>query len=224
MTHTDTEPTEHTDTDQPTNALAAWLWPGEWREALARWVLTIIAIAIGATALYIHPWLRWTLGAATVLALTLAAARRRAEQAEDQEPQGQTDNEEDEDPPTPGPAEITDIVTELGHGTGVLLTRIRMQLLEEYQGCAGWTTKDVRALLAEAGVRVREGVRVTGVGNGPGVHREDIPAPLSPAPATTLVGVVGAGQDANTNTNNATVVRHAGGAHITVTPPRQTTP
>ncbi|MEU0309763.1 hypothetical protein [Streptomyces cyaneofuscatus] len=221
MTHTDTDiDTEPTEADQPTNALAAWLWPGEWREALARWVLTIIAIAIGATALYIHPWLRWTLGAAAVLALALAAARRRAEQSEDQEPQDETD---DEEPRTAGPAEIADIVNELGEGTGVLLTRIRDQLLEEYPGYS-WTTKDVRALLAEAGVRVRDGVRVTGVGNGPGVHREDIPAPLSPAPSAAPVGVVGAGQDANTNTNNATVTRHAGGAHITVTPPRQTTP
>lgn len=101
----------------------------------------------------------------------------------------------------------------------MLLTRIRDQLLEEYDG-RSWTTKDVRVLLAEAGIRVREGVRVTGVGNGPGVHREDVPPPLSPTPLPTPVGVVGPGQDANTNTNNVNVQHHAGGAHITVTPAR----
>ncbi|MEU0001564.1 hypothetical protein ABZ069_32065 [Streptomyces microflavus] len=213
MTHTDTEPTEYT-TDQPTNTLAAWWWPGEWREALARWVITLIALTIGATALYIHTWLRWAFAAALIITIGLAAAHRRALEPEDQEPEHEA--------PAPNPADMADIARELGEGTGVLLTRLRDQLLEEYPG-TGWTTKDVRGLLIAADVRVREGVRVTGVGNGPGVHREDIPAPLSPAPAAAPVGVVGAGQDANTNTNNITVTRHAEGAHITVTPRRQTT-
>ncbi|MFI8865330.1 hypothetical protein ACIGNW_00205 [Streptomyces sp. NPDC053707] len=120
----------------------------------------------------------------------------------------------------PDAADMADIVRELGTGTGVLLTGLRDQLLEEYEG-RGWTTKDVRALLAEAGVRVREGVRVTGVGNGPGVHREDIPRPLSPATPPGPVGVVAAGQGANTNTNNVVVTRDHSGAQITVTPIRK---
>jgi hypothetical protein len=124
---------------------------------------------------------------------------------------------DEEQPLAPDPADMADIVRELGTGTGVLLTALRDQLLAEYPG-TGWTTKDVRGLLAADGVRVREGVRVTGAGNGPGVHRDDIPAPL---PATTPpppVGVVAAGQGANTNTNNVTVVEHANGAQITLTP------
>ncbi|WP_433406940.1 hypothetical protein [Streptomyces sp. CA-146814] len=132
-------------------------------------------------------------------------------------------DQHNEEPPGPDPADMADIVRELGTGTGVLLTRLAAQLQDEYEGTT-WTTKHVRALLAGAQVRVREGVRVTGVGNGPGVHRDDVPPPLSPAPFGPPVGGVGAGQDANTNANNVSVVRHAHGAHITVTPPRQTTP
>lgn len=130
-----------------------------------------------------------------------------------------TEHEEgdEEEKPAPDSAEMADIVRELGSGTGVLLTRLRDQLQEEYPG-TGWTTKDVRILLGADGVRVREGVRVSGVGNGPGVHRDDVPPPLSPAPPPPPVGVVAAGQDANTNTNNVIVERHAEGARITVTP------
>ena len=132
------------------------------------------------------------------------------------------DGEQKEEGVEDGPdaADMADIVRELGTGTGVLLTRLRDQLLDEYEG-RGWTTKDVRALLAEAGVRVREGVRVSGVGNGPGVHRDDVPAPLSPTTPPGPVGVVAAGQGANTNTNNVVVTRDASGAQITVTPIRK---
>ncbi|MEV6471587.1 hypothetical protein [Streptomyces sp. NPDC051657] len=213
MTHTDTQPTEQTDTDQPTNALAAWLWPGEWREALARWVIATIALTVATTALVIHPWLRWTLGAAALTLALAAAHRHRTGHDADQEP-----DDENEEQPAPEPADMADIVRELGTGTGVLLTRLSDQLQEEYPGHT-WTTKHVRALLEDAGVRVREGVRVTGAGNGPGVHRDDIPAPLSPAPSHPPVGVVGPGQNANTNTNNVRVTRDPSGAQITVTPP-----
>lgn len=130
----------------------------------------------------------------------------------------ETDGNEDQDAqPAPDSADMADIVRELGTGTGVLLTRLRDQLLEEYPG-TGWTTKDVRGLLATDQVRVREGVRVSGAGNGPGVHRDDVPAPLSHATPPPPVGVVAAGQGANTNSNNVTVVRSAGGAQVTVTP------
>lgn len=128
--------------------------------------------------------------------------------------------EDDEQPPVPDPADMADIVRELGIGTGVLLTALRDQLLIEYPG-TGWTTKDVRRLLSIDKVRVREGVRVSGVGNGPGVHRDDIPPPLPSTTPPLPVGVVAAGRATNANTNNITVTRHAEGAHITVTPARQ---
>ncbi|MEU9198862.1 hypothetical protein [Streptomyces sp. NPDC048332] len=204
--------TETDETEETPNALAAWLWPGEWREALARWVISALAAAIAATALVLHPWINWILWPNGLL---VAYARWRGK--------GQPDeDQEEEELPVPDPADMADIVRELGTGTGVLLTGLRDQLLEEYPGTA-WTTKDVRGLLAADGVRVREGVRVSGAGNGPGVHRDDVPAPLPSPTPPPLVGVVAAGQTANTNTNNVTVTRDASGALITVTPASVTT-
>ncbi|MEE4491603.1 hypothetical protein [Streptomyces sp. BE230] len=218
MTTSEIEP-EIDDTEEaPRGVLAAWLWPGEWREAVARWVIATIALAVATTALVLHPWLLWTIAAAA-LAIALAAAhRRRTDQTNGQEP----DEEDEEQPPVPDPADMADIVRELGTGTGVLLTTLRDQLLEEYPG-QGWTTKRVRPLLAEAGIRVRDGVRVPGVGNDRGVHRDDVPAPLPSTTPPPPVGVVAAGQNANTNTNNVRVTRHAEGAQITVTPASVTT-
>lgn len=124
------------------------------------------------------------------------------------------DEQPEEEPELPDADEVAHLVRELlGNAKGVLLTGIRDRIEELFPG--GWTTKDVRALLADSGIPIRAGVR-TPAGNGPAVHRDDLP-PL-PSPATAPVGVVVAGQDANTNANNATVVRHADGALITVTP------
>lgn len=103
--------------------------------------------------------------------------------------------------------EFVDLVREESDGRGVLLTKIAAALECERPGEA-WSTKDVRALLAEADIRVREGVR-TPAGNGPGVHREDVP-PLSPDDEAALVGDVVAGQNANTNANNTTTVTPLG--------------
>lgn len=182
------------------------------KERLARLAAAaVVCWVVGGVALAERRAL-WVLLAAWCL--TAWVAGRSDGDAEEEQGEG----EERQD--GPDAADMADIVRELGTGTGVLLTRLRDQLLEEYEG-TGWTTKDVRALLAEAEVRVREGVRVTGVGNGPGVHRDDVPAPLSPATPPAPVGVVAAGQGANANANNVTVTRHANGAHITVTPNRQ---
>ncbi|MFD9930156.1 hypothetical protein ACFWZK_28965 [[Kitasatospora] papulosa] len=184
------------------------------KERLARLAAAaVVCWVVGGVALAERRAL-WVLLAAWCF--TAWVAGRSDGPAEEQQGKG----EERQD--GPDAADMADIVRELGTGTGVLLTRLRDQLLEEYEG-QGWTTKDVRALLAEAEVRVREGVRVTGAGNGPGVHRDDVPAPLSPTTPPAPVGVVAAGQGANANANNVTVTRHANGAHITVTPARQGT-
>lgn len=210
MTTAEIEPETDDTEEAPRGALAAWLWPGEWREAVARWVIAALAAAVAVTALVLHPWINWILWPG-VLLVAVARRRDRAEQHDEEA------EEEEEQPPTPDPADMADIVRELGIGTGVLLTALRDQLLTEYPG-TGWTTKDVRRLLSIDGVRVRDGVRVSGVGNGPGVHRDDIPPPLPSPTSPPPVGVVVAGQDANTNTNNVRVDRHADGALITVTP------
>lgn len=159
----------------------------------------------------------WAMLAAWCITAWLAG---RPETADDDQGDETDDTEQDEEQPYPDPADMADIVRELGTGTGVLLTRLRDQLQTEYPGTT-WSTKDVRILLGADGIRVREGVRVTGAGNGPGVHRDDIPAPLPSTTPPTPVGVVAAGQTANTNTNNVRVESHAGGAHITVTPARE---
>jgi hypothetical protein len=148
------------------------------------------------------------------------AGRPTAVNSQDEDQADEADaTEQAEELPYPDPADMADIVRELGTGTGVLLTRLRDQLQTEYPGTS-WTTKDVRILLGADGIRVREGVRVTGAGNGPGIHRDDVPPPLPSTTPPAPVGVVVAGQDANTNANNTRVESHAGGARITVTPAR----
>ncbi|MFB8035890.1 hypothetical protein ACFC5Z_23665 [Streptomyces sp. NPDC056004] len=191
-------------------------WHAFWddiepKERLARLAATaVVCWIVGGVALSERRAL-WALLAAWCIAAWCAGR-----------PAEDTDEETKDEGEQPGPdaADMADIVRELGTGTGVLLTRVRDQLTKEYPG-RGWTTKDVRALLAEAGVRVREGVRVSGAGNGPGVHRDDVPAPLSPTTSPPLVGVVAAGQGANTNANNVTVVESAGGAQVTITPNKE---
>lgn len=95
-------------------------------------------------------------------------------------------------------AEEVDVVEALHYlgrgGRNVLLTELR-----DETGAAD--TKVVRALLDEAGVPVRPGVR-TPAGNGPGVHARDVP-PLSPAESGLPGGRCSCSSAANTNTNNA---------------------
>ncbi|MFG2976281.1 hypothetical protein ACGFYY_25275 [Streptomyces sp. NPDC048331] len=75
---------------------------------------------------------------------------------------------------------------------------VRLTQLQEAAGLPD--TKAVRALLDEAGIPVRTGVRAGGK-NGPGVHHDDVP-PLS----ASIVGAPSGGclcsSAANTNTNN----------------------
>ncbi|MFE0376246.1 hypothetical protein ACFW1M_11785 [Streptomyces inhibens] len=97
-------------------------------------------------------------------------------------------------------AEPVDVLAEVwkavGDDNGALLTGLTAPLRVP-------DTKAVRALLAEHETPVREGVR-TRAGNGPGVKREDLP-PLPSPIGEGSVGVVAAGESANTNANNTTV-------------------
>ncbi|MER7814066.1 hypothetical protein [Streptomyces sp. NPDC096153] len=99
----------------------------------------------------------------------------------------------DSDPePDPDPADVGEHLRTLAAGGHhVLLTQL--------QKAAGLPdTKAVRALLAEAGIRVRDGVR-TPAGNGPGVHLADVPPPTKDAPSEGCW----CRSDANANANNA---------------------
>jgi hypothetical protein len=117
-----------------------------------------------------------------------------------------SDEPTEHQPAEPDPQDVEDLVRDLiGDDRGVLLTALRQPLHAA-------DTRAVRELLDAAGIRVRPGVRTAG-GNGPGVHRDDLTAP-SPAPAGIPVGVVAAGEDANTNTNNALRVESREGMTI----------
>ncbi|TLQ43474.1 hypothetical protein [Streptomyces marianii] len=116
---------------------------------------------------------------------TVGVQRARAWNARRREPAAEEEQ--------PEPVDIVATLHEAADpGRSVLLTQI--------QKVAGLpNTRAVRALLGEAGIRTR-GVR-TPAGNGPGVHHEDIPPPLSPESDTPSEGCL-CSSGANANTNN----------------------
>lgn len=131
---------------------------------------------------------RWLMWVALVVAVVASYATGGVTEQDDED-----DEPAEDDEPVDVLAEVWDAV---GDDRGALLTVLRDRFSLS-------TTKEVRALLAEAEIEVREGVR-TAHGNGPGVHRNDLPAlasPLEEEPETA----VGAGEDANTNANNTTL-------------------
>jgi hypothetical protein len=123
----------------------------------------------------------------------------------------QDDNEEPaeptgEQPVEPDPQDVIDLVRDvIGDDRGTLLTALRQPLRAP-------DTKAVREVLAAAGMRVRPGVR-TGAGNGPGVHRDDLP-PLSPADETPDGERCLPRSAANNNTNSALLVQSREGMTI----------
>lgn len=147
----------------------------------------VLLVALGAAGgvVYAVPELGYTVaGALAVIggrkARTWAAGRR-----------------EHTDEPAADEQEPIDIVAalqQLGEGG----QHVRLTQLQEAAGLPD--TKAVRALLDEAGIPIRTGVRAGGK-NGPGVHADDIPTPL-PKSGTPSVACVCAGHAANTNANN----------------------
>lgn len=159
------------------------LWPivGKW----------VPAVAGGGLAIWVI--------AALIAGQTAPSTENTAED------DAQTAEEVAEEPraTVPTSAEALSLTATLtASGNSVLLTRLAADLGTAHPS---WTssTKAVRALLSEAGVPVREGVR-TPDGNGPGVHHQDVPPLPFPAEPPAVVNV-GAGQSANANANNASV-------------------
>jgi hypothetical protein len=101
---------------------------------------------------------------------------------------------DDGEPAAPDPEDLLDLVRDLiGDDRGILLTALCTPLHAP-------STRVVRERLAAAGIPVSAGVR-TPAGNGPGVHRKDLPAP-SPLSDPLLHNGVAAGETANANTDN----------------------
>lgn len=93
------------------------------------------------------------------------------------------------------PVDIVPVLRSLA-ASGV---HVRLTQLQEAAGLPD--TKTVRALLDEAGVRVRPGVRADGR-NGPGVHYSDVPPLLADEAGTPSEGCL-CSSTTNTNANNA---------------------
>ncbi|MFE5683027.1 hypothetical protein [Streptomyces sp. NPDC056512] len=172
------------------------------------WKVTGVVLA---AALYTAPryrqWIVW------VLLGWCAPARSHPPSGEPTE-----DHVEDADAPVeegpagPDPAGVADVVRDvIGTGRGALLTGLCGPL-----GAAD--TQAVRECLDAAGIPVRPGGVRTAGGNGPGVHRADVPAP-HPASADAPVGVVAAGEDANTTNGRRVEARE--GMTITTDPDRR---
>ncbi|MER6396871.1 hypothetical protein ABT263_12550 [Kitasatospora sp. NPDC001603] len=160
---------------------------------------------------WIQPGIGLLLGVWWIAALIHAPAHRKAAPAEGEEDQEQAvpaveEEPAEEDPveapraTVPTPVETHSLTASLtASGCSVLLTRLAADLGAAHPSWTG-STKAVRALLSQAGVPVREGVR-TPDGNGPGVHHQDVP-PLPSPSETPAVANVGPGQSANANANN----------------------
>ncbi|WP_046500774.1 hypothetical protein, partial [Streptomyces odonnellii] len=133
------------------------------------WIITAIALGLAADV-----------APAPAAATTARAATDETEQ------EGQ--EEEPAPEPEPHPSETLSLEITAHHlrallqeTGGVHLTALSGRLTEALPGTS-WTTAQTRSLLVRVGIRVRDGVRVPGVGGREGVHRDDIPPAPSPAP------------------------------------------
>ncbi|MFG3051378.1 hypothetical protein ACGFZP_10595 [Kitasatospora sp. NPDC048239] len=164
----------------------------------------------------IEPGIGLLIGAWWIAALIHAPSPGK-DTADDAEQGPQTDQDgAQEDPlPTPGqepaqtptvtadptPADARHTVALLGAaGTHVALTAVTAHLAAAHPL---WdrSGKATKALLREARVRVRDGVKVGGI-SVPGIHHDDVPPLPSPSDPSPESGVV-AGQSNNNNHNNA---------------------
>ena len=162
--------------------VSGWLWLGErlgWRERLGAIAAGgYLAVYSCAHAPHVARFVVPGAAVAWCVAAWWAAA-------------ADTDEPPADEPAGPDPQDVADLVRDLvGDDKGVLLTALCQPLHAA-------DTRAVRELLAAAGVAVRPGVRTRG-GNGPGVHRDDLP----PLPADPSPDDVAAGETANTNANN----------------------
>lgn len=221
----DETPDDPEEQPEPTAPPASWagalgyglLGPGRWIAARfnmgAAWAVHAV---IAWACVFYGGWIAAGLITAWLLAVALFVPReqleRLAEAIERRDRTSPTTPAEEvaepveEEPQEPDPQDVVDLVRDLiGADRGILLTALRRPLHAP-------DTRAVREALTAAGIGVRPGVR-TAAGNGPGVHRDDLP-PLAPADDDAPVEVVAAGEAANTNTNNKLRVQSREGMTI----------
>lgn len=156
--------------------------PGEQRkERAAMGCLLVIAVGVGgAVAVAVPETAYYAAGLGTAMAVRKTrgwiAGRR-----------GETDEQ-------PEAEDVIDIVATLHELSPAGAANVRLTQLADAAGLL--STQTVRALLAEADIEVKDGVRAGGR-NGPGVHHTAIPRSCS----TSSEGCW-CWSDANTNTNN----------------------
>lgn len=144
------------------------------------------------------------------LAIACAAAWMHAPKQLAEPPAGEDDESAGEEPSEPDRKDVVDLVRDLiGDDRGVLLTALRTPLQAA-------DTRAVRETLHAAGIEWRKGVR-TEAGNGPGVHRDDLP-PLPPTEGSAPVGSLTCTNTANTNANNTLRVESREGMTIITDP------
>ncbi|MFF8290440.1 hypothetical protein ACF068_14595 [Streptomyces sp. NPDC016309] len=158
--------------------------PGGLSERTARLILAAVALLAVWGIVTAFPWVAYV-----VLGALGTVGTQRARAWRGRRRQGPPENEPTE------PVDITDHLRALSDGgtSGVLLTQIQ-------KAADLPDTRNVRNLLHAADIRVREGVR-TPAGNGPGVHKDDIPAPPPSATDADADGCC-CRSGANTNANN----------------------
>ncbi|MFE0699135.1 hypothetical protein [Streptomyces sp. NPDC058872] len=140
--------------------------------AIAIGVGGAVAVAVPETAYYAAG-----LGTAMALRKTRSWIAGRREHADEQLEEAD-------------PVDIVAVLLSLSQGQ----ENVRLTQLQEAAGLPD--TKAVRALLDEAGIPIRPGVRAGGK-NGPGIHRDDIPREEAPPSGRCLCR-----SHANTNANN----------------------
>ncbi|KUH38398.1 hypothetical protein ATE80_13090 [Streptomyces kanasensis] len=169
--------------------------PGEsggMSERTARYILLGVG-ALAAWGLVVaFPWVAYVIVGA---GLTIGCQRCQAWRAARREAADEAPQAAEQTTDVPGP-DVAGALRELAKegGSGVLLTRLRDYL-------DATDTKTVKALLDEASIPTRAGVR-TPHGSGPGVHRDDIP-PALPADEGAQEGRCSCRSEANANANNA---------------------
>jgi hypothetical protein len=181
--------------DSLLRAAGAWLTAADVEERRVRAALgralggSLATGFVGGVAVNLGPY-AWS-ASGVVLALSVWVAGRPAADVDD------------EDIDSMDPGEFLELVHDVSAGGNVHLVEIRRQLALETD--REWSGPQVRALCDAAGIPVRDGVRVRGAKPAvtTGIHRDDLP-PLPRPSSEGAVGVVGAGQESNNNTNITT--------------------